>query len=149
FLIRMAVRRRPINWPPLSGWVIAWVVVVLVQVANPHDGTLLHSVASVRPHAEWVPLFFLGYLALRSKRRIRAFLMLLLAVATVNGIVGLVQVNLTPSQLAGWGPGYQKAINGEGSLSARGFADENGTERNRPFGLGGDIGFGGAVGVLA
>jgi hypothetical protein len=148
-LVRVAVRRETITLPPLSGWVIAWLAVVIVQLANPDNGTLLHSVGSLRPHVEWVPLFFLGYLVLRSKARIRNFLLLLLAIAAANGVVGLVQQNMTPQQLAGWGPGYRQAINGEGSVSARKFVDEEGNERNRPFALGGDIGFGGAVGTLA
>ena len=148
-LIRIAVRRESPALPPLSGWVFAWLLVVAVQIANPHNGTLMHSLASVRPHAEWVPLFFLGYLVVRSKERLRLFLLLLLAIAAANGVVGLVQQNLSPDQLAGWGPGYERALKGESSVSARTFADEEGNERNRPFGLGGDIGFGGAVGVLA
>lgn len=148
-LVRAIVRRRPLPLPPLAGWVIAWTVVVCVQIANPHNGTLVHSVASVRPHLEWVPLFFLGYMVMRSKRRLRGFLVLLLVIAAVNGVVGLIQLNESPSQLAAWGPGYAKAINGEATVSARGFVDENGTEKNRPFGLGSDMGFGGAIGVLA
>ena len=148
-LIRIAVRGESPTFPPLSGWVVAWLVVVAVQIANPHNGTLLHSLAAVRPHAEWVPLFFLGYLVVRSKARIKAFLLLLLVIAAANGIVGVVQQSITPDQLAAWGPGYSQALKGESSVSARTFADEQGTERNRPFGLGGDIGFGGAVGFLA
>ena len=148
-LVRIAVRRQPLAFPPLTGWVVAWVVVVAVQVANPGNGTLLHSLASVRPHVEWVPLFFLGYLVVRSKARLRAFLVLLLVVGAANGLVGLVQQNITPDQLASWGPGYEQALKGEGSVSARSFADEEGTERNRPFALGGDIGFGGSLGYLA
>jgi hypothetical protein len=148
-LIRLAVRGERIGWPPLIGWVIAWIAVIVVQLANPADGTMLHSIASIRQHAEWIPLFFLGYLAMRSKARIRAFLLLLLTVAALNGIVGLVQQNLTPDQLAGWGPGYAKALKGEGSVAPRTFADEEGNERNRPFALGGDFGFGGSVGILA
>ncbi|HVW45564.1 MAG TPA: hypothetical protein VHA76_00815 [Solirubrobacterales bacterium] len=148
-MVRMIVRRRPLVLPPLSGWVIAWVIVVLVQIANPHDGTLLHSVASVRPHAEWVPLFFLGFFVMRSRKRLRGFLLLLLVIAAANGIVGLIQLNLTPDQLSSWGPGYAKAIGGEASVSQRIFIDEEGEEKNRPFGLGSDMGFGGAVGVLA
>jgi hypothetical protein len=148
-LTRLAVRGERVTLPPLGGWVIAWVLVVLVQIANPHNGSLLHSFASVRPHAEFVPLFFLGYLVVRSKARIRNFLLLLVLVAALNGVVGLVQQNLTPDQLASWGPGYSKALKGESSVSTRTFADENGTERNRPFGLGGDIGFGGTLGFIA
>ena len=148
-LVRLAVRRERLTLPPLSGWVIAWALVVLVEVANPHNGTLLHSVASVRPHVEWVPLFFLGYLIFRSKARIRNFLLLFAAIAAINGVVGLVQQNLTPDQLSSWGPGYAEALKGESSVSARTFSDESGVERNRPFALGGDIGFGGTIGFLA
>lgn len=148
-MIRMIVRRRPLELPPLAGWVIAWVIVVLVQIANPHNGTLLHSVASVRPHAEWVPLFFLAYFVIRSRHRLRMFLLLLLVIATANGIVGLIQLNLTPDQLSSWGPGYAKALKGESTVSQRSFVDEEGEEKNRPFALGSDVGFGGAAGVLA
>ena len=105
-----AVRRRPLHLPPLAGWVIAWVVVVAVQIANPDNGTLQHSISSVRPHVEWVPLFFLAYFVIRSQARLRAFLVLLLAVAAVNGVVGFVQSNLTPEQFAAWGPGYERAL---------------------------------------
>ncbi|HVO55189.1 MAG TPA: hypothetical protein VMT37_12335 [Solirubrobacterales bacterium] len=148
-LVRMAVNRTTPSFPPLTGWVVAWVAVVVVQLANPEDGTLLHSLASLRPHLEWIPLFFLGYLTIRSKKRLRAFLVLLLAIAAANGVVGLIQQNMTPAQLSGWGPGYAKALKGESSVSARNFTDEEGVERNRPFALGGDIGFGGAVGYMA
>jgi hypothetical protein len=129
--------------------VIAWLVVVAVQVFNPGNGTLFHSIASVRPHVEWVPLFFLGYITMRSKARLRQFLLLLLVVATINGIVGLIQFKQSPEQLSSWGPGYEKAISGTGTVSARGFADDSGTERTRPFALGGDMGFGGIVGMIA
>jgi hypothetical protein len=146
--VRIAVRKVAFEWPPLSGWVLAWVLVVAVQLVNPENGTLMHSVASVRPHVEWVPLFFFGYYVMQSRARLRGFLLLLLVAATANGIVGLVQMNLTPEELAGWGPGYDQALNGEG-VSARTFSDDEGNQRTRPFGLGGDFGFGGTLGMIA
>jgi len=149
FLVRAAVRRESLKLPPLTGWVIAWFVVVAVQLANPGNGTLLHSVASVRPHIEWVPLFFFGYAIFRSKARLRNFLMLLLVIAAVNGVVGFIQLNLTPEQLSAWGPGYEKALNGESSVAQRTFTDEEGELHTRPFALGGDFGFGGIVGMIA
>ena len=149
-LIRIAVRRERLVLPPLSVWVIAWCVVVIIQIANPSNTTLLHAVGSIRPHLEWVPLFFFGYFAIRSKRRLRGFLMLLVIIASVNGVVGFIQLNLTPEELSNWGPGYEKYIQGEeGGVSARTFVDSEGKARTRPFGLGGDFGFGGAVGVIA
>lgn len=148
-LMRIAVRRESVHLPPLSGWVIAWVAVVLIQLANPGNGTLFHSLAAVRPQAAWVPLFFLAYAVMRTRTRIRRFLFLLLVIAAANGVVGLVQLNLSPQQLSSWGKGYEKAVTGEGGSAARSFVDESGELKVRPFGLGGDSGFGGLVGMLA
>jgi hypothetical protein len=148
-LIRVAVRRESLAWPPLMGWVIAWLLVVAVQIVNPGNGTLSHTIASFRPQAEWVPLFFLGYLVMRSNARIRNFLLILLAVTAINGIVSFIQFNQTPEQLSSWGPGYERAISGEGGVSARTYTDNSGTQHTRPFGLGGDFGFGGVLGMLA
>jgi hypothetical protein len=148
-LVRIAVRHQSLTLPPLSGWVIAWVVVVVVQLANPSNAGLLHSLGAIRPQAEFVPLFFLGYLVMRSKARLRRFLLLLLTIAAINGIVGLIQLNLTPEQLSAWGPGYSKFINGEGGVSGRTYVSSNGTSHVRPFALGGDFGFGGTVGMIA
>jgi glycosyltransferase involved in cell wall biosynthesis len=154
-IVRGIVRRQPFEPPPLTAWVVAFVLVVLVQLANPADGSFTHSLAALRPHLEWVPLFFLGYAVMRTGRRLRAFFVLLLAVATINGIVNFVQLNLSVDQFAAWGPGYSERLHGTGGLSGRSYAA--GTDpatgatitRNRPFGLGSDIGFGGAVGMLA
>jgi hypothetical protein len=148
-LVRWAIRGEGMERPPLTGWAIAWVAVVLVQVFNPANGALGHSISAIRPHIEFVPLFFLGYVMLQSKRRLKGFLMLLLLVAAVNGIVGLIQFNLSPEQLSNWGPGYENKISGTGDVGARGFADDDGELRTRPFALGSDMGFGGIVGLLA
>lgn len=148
-LVRLAVRRQRVAWPPLSAWVLAWIVVILVQLFNPGNGTVGHSLAAIRPHAEWVPLFFFGYYVMQQRARLRGFLLALLIVAACNGVVGLIQLNITPEQLSGWGPGYAQALGGEGSVSKRTFADSEGNERNRPFALGGDFGFGGTLGIIA
>jgi hypothetical protein len=148
-IVRAAVRRQRLELPPLGGWLVAWLLVIVVQLANPSNGTMFHSLASIRPLAEWIPLFFLGYFTMRSRLALRTFLLLLLVIATVNGIVSLVQVNLTPEQLSGWGPGYQRALNGEGDVSNRTFNDNEGVVRVRPFALGGDFGFGGQIGMIA
>ncbi len=151
-IARMAMKGETPRFPPLTGWVVAWVAVVVVQVVNPDNGSFSHSIQSIRPHAEWVPLFFLGYYVVRSKRRIRNFLLLLLALTAINGLVSLVQANLTTEQLSAWGPGYAEALSKEGGgeeVSTRNFVDKNGEEHNRPFGLGGDSGFGGILGLIA
>ncbi len=146
---RAAVRRERIEVPPLTGWVLAFCAVVLVQVFNPANGSWSHSIAAVRPHLEFVPLFFLGYWTMRSKARLRGFLMLLLLIAAVNGVVSFLQFNMSPEQFASWGPGYNERIYGTNNISGRSFLDGSGELQVRPFGLGGDAGFGGIVGMLA
>jgi hypothetical protein len=147
-LVRSVVKRQPLELPPLTAWVIAWLAVVLVQLLNPDNWSTLHSVASLRQHLEFVPLFFIAYSIMRTKRRLRAFMILLLLVAAVNGAVSLVQFNMSPSQLAGWGPGYADLIEG-GQQAPRTAVNNEGEQVTRPMGLGSDMGFGGALGALA
>ncbi len=148
-LARAALRGERIRLPPLSGWVLAFVAVVLVQVANPANAGVLHTLGALRPHLEFVPLFFLGYMLVRSRRTLYGLLLLLLLCATANGIVGLVQLDETPEQLAAWGPGYAAKVEGTGDVSGRVFTDEDGDVRVRPFGLGGDSGSGAIMGLIA
>ncbi len=150
------VQRKPFEAPPLTAWVVAFAAVVLVQLANPAAGSFGHSLASVRPHLEWVPLFFFGYFVMRSARRLRVFFVLLLVVATANGFVSLVQLNLSRDQFAAWGPGYSERIFGTGNSPESGRYYISGHDatgapilRTRPFGLGPDFGFGGTLGMLA
>ncbi len=93
-----------------------------------------------------MPFFFFGYLIMRSRERFRKLFLILGVIALANGLVGTVQSRETPAQLESWGPGYSHRVSGEGG--GRGYIVE-GVEHVRPFGLGSDSGFGGAVGVLA
>ena len=73
FLVRAALRRQSLPLPPLSGWVLAVTVVVLVQIANPSSHGILHTLGALRPHLEFVPLFFVGYFMLQTRARLRTF----------------------------------------------------------------------------
>jgi hypothetical protein len=148
-LARQILRRRPLTLPPLGGWVLLYTGLVLVQLFNPGNVSTGHALAALRPHLEFVPLFFLGYLAVRSTRRLRGLFVLLLVVAAANGVVGYLQFRLTPAQLAAWGPGYAARVYGTGPVSGRTFTDAAGVVHTRPFGLGSDAGDGGLVGMLA
>ncbi|MGA2009365.1 MAG: hypothetical protein ABSH51_02350 [Solirubrobacteraceae bacterium] len=153
FLARAVLQRRRLSLPPLSGWPLAFTVLVLAQIANPADGSLVHTLGALRPHLEFVPLFFVGYAVLQTPKRLRAFFMILVVIAAANGIVGAIQLDLTPAQLSAWGPGYAARIEGTGTgvnqVSARVFYTSSGAARTRPFGLGDDSGVGGGWGMLA
>jgi len=148
-LARVVIRREKIELPPLSGWVIAFVVLVLVEAANPNTFGILKAVGGFRQHLEWIPFFFVGYYLMRSKHRFRNLFLLLGVIALANGVVSTIQTQLTPEQLASWGPGYEERISGSGDVSGRVYTDNEGTERVRPPALGSDLGFGGFLGVLA
>jgi O-Antigen ligase len=141
--------RGSLKLPELGAWVLAWTAVILVQLGHPDNGTALHSVASLRQHLEFVPLFFVGYVALRSHSSLNTLFALLLAVAAVNGAVGAYQGTLTPDQLASWGSGYDGLLSGETGASPREFEGADGEARIRPPGLGSDMGFAGILGATA
>ena len=147
-LARGALRGRSVQLPPLSVWVIAWVLIILLGMFHPDGGAIGHRLAGMRPHIEFVPLFFLGYHLMRTSERLRVFLVLLAIIGAANGLVSLVQFSLSPSQVASWGPGYADRINGEG-VASRTFRDDSGEEHVRPFGLGSDSGQGAIFGMLA
>lgn len=153
YLARALLRRQTLRLPPLSGWVLAFAVVVVVQLANPADIGIRHTLGALRPHLEFLPLFFVGYALLQTRSRLRTFFAIMLVIAMANGIVGAIQLNLTPAQLSSWGPGYAYRINGNGrglnDVSGRVFTTVNGKVRVRPLGLGDDMGIGAAWGMLA
>ena len=145
--IGMAARSRgPRRMPALSGWVFAWIAAILVQLANPGNQSMFHAVASTRQDLEFVPLFFIGFVVVRTKSALHAFLGLLLAIAAINGAVGAYQSTLTPAQLGNWGSGYQTLLTGP---QARTFQAANGQAEIRPPALGSDEGFGGVLGATA
>lgn len=149
-LVRLLVQSKPIELPPWSAWVLAFVAVTLVQIANPESHGLGHSLAALRQHLEFVPLFFLGYALIRSEDRLRLFVILLLAVTLVNGVASYIQLGLTPDQIASWGPGYAERVSGSGVVSSRIAFDAAGNAYGvRPFALGSDSGFGGILGMIA
>jgi len=149
-LVRAAVTGKKLSFPPLAGWVLAFCLVTLVQVFNPPNASMSTPLASVRPHIEFVPLFFLAFLTMTTKRRLGVFLTVLVTVGAVNGVVNVMQFDLTPEEFAAWGPGYERKILSNELVSPRAFLDEaSGEARTRPFGLGADQGFGGMLAVLA
>jgi hypothetical protein len=153
-LIRLLHRRERITLPPLSAWVLAFVAVVAIEALNPNTNGILKIIGGYRQQLEWVPLFFFGYLIIRSKQRFRQLFLLLGVIALANGVVGAYQSRLSPAQLASWGPGYGERVkgtrasgNGHG-LTGRTYVAE-GEGHPRPLALGSDSGFGGTTGVLA
>jgi len=148
-LMRLQLKRERVRMPPLSGWVLAFVVVAVIQALNPHTNGILKIIGGYRQELEFVPLFFFGYLIMRSKQRFRQLFLLLGVIALANGLVGTYQSRLSPGQLASWGPGYGERIKGNGlGQTGRTYAVE-GVSHPRPPALGSDSGFGGGVGVLA
>ncbi len=147
-LMRVLQRGKGVRLPPLTGWVIVFVALVVVQAFNPNTHGLLKVIGGFRQQLEWVPFFFFGYALMRSRERFRKLFLVLGAIALANGLVSTYQTQLSPAQLASWGPGYAELVHGSESVSARKYVSE-GVARVRPPGLGSDTGFTGGMGVLA
>jgi hypothetical protein len=151
-LVRLAGRRERLRLPPLSGWVLAFVGLVLIEAFNPRTHGLLKVVGGFRQNLEWVPFFFFGYALMRSKERFRKLFIVLGLIALANGAVSAYQTQLTPGQLSSWGPGYAALYEdnsaGTTGITARRYLSE-GKALVRPPALGSDSGFGGGVGVIA
>jgi len=130
--------------------VLVFFALVVVQLLNPADGTLLHSLGGIRQEVEFIPLFFLAAAYVRTKRTLWWFAVILLAVGLANGLASWVQFNETPQQLAAWGPGYAQRVLGTGAFQFGGRTFYTATgEFTRPFGLGTDAGEGGVMGAFA
>jgi hypothetical protein len=149
-LMRIVVRAERVRLPPLSGWVIAFVGVVMIEAFNPKTENVLKMIAGFKQELQWVPFFFLGYYLMRSTRRFRQLFLIAGVLAAANGGVAAYQTGLSPPQLASWGPGYHNLIYvPEGGIGkGRVYASE-GEGRVRPPGLGSEGGFSGGVGQIA
>lgn len=149
-LMRIVVRKQRVHLPPLSGWVIAFTTTVLIEVFNPKTEGLLKVVGGLRQQLQWVPFFFFGYLLMRSPHRFRLLFILIGVIGLANGVMSAYETGLSPTQLAGWGPGYHNLIfpSAEVGGSGRTYFSE-GVARVRPPGLGSEAGFGGGVGAIA
>ncbi len=147
-VLGLVVRRERVVLPPLSGWVVGWVALVLVEAFNPNTAGFLHALGGFRQLLEWVPFFFFGYALMRSKRMFRKAFLILGVAAAANGAIATYQTFLSPGQVAAWGPGYHNKIYPVSGKGGRAYSSE-GEGRVRPLGLGSDSGFGGGVGIIA
>lgn len=151
-VMRLVTRREQVRVPPLTGWVLAFTAVVVLNAFNPNTHGVLHAIGGFRQQLQWVPFFFFGYLLMRTRRRFRQLALLFGVCALANGLVAAYQTTLSPARLASWGPGYRALVQpttlGKKGASARVYSSE-GEGRVRPPGLGSDAGFGGGVGVIA
>lgn len=147
-LMRIVVRRERVTLPPLTGWVLLWVLLVLVNAFNPKTQGILHALGGFRQQLQFVPFFFFGYVLIRSKRRFRQLFIIMGVITLANGVVAAYQTELTPEQLASWGPGYHNLIYAPGTGTGRVYFSE-GEARVRPPGLGSDAGDSGAIGHVA
>ena len=148
-LIRLAIRNEPVRLPPLSGHVLFFVAIVVLAGLNPATPGIKGWLGGMKQDVEFVPLFFLSYAAMRSQSRIRGLLILLIVITVANAIVALVQFNLTPQELASWGPGYAERVLGTGAFAGAGRTFAAGLSVHvRPFGLGSDLGDAGQIAWL-
>jgi hypothetical protein len=144
-VVRLVVQRSSARLPPLSGWVFAFILLVLIEAFNPLTNGLLKVLAGYRQQLEWVPFFWFGYMLIRSPERFRRLFLLLGAIASINAVASTAQTQASPNQIASLGAGYNNRVFG---ATSRKYISE-GSAHVRPLGLGSDSGFSGGLGVIA
>jgi hypothetical protein len=144
-LVRHLYSGTPWKLPPLTGLVVAFVAVVVLEAFNPKTLNLLKVGAGFREQLQFVPFFIFGWLLVRSKARLRKVLILVGVIALANGLVATYQTRLSPKQAAAWGAGYAAKFEGKASRTYK----SEGVGRVRPTGLGDESGSGGGTGVIA
>jgi len=144
-IFRAIAQRTPARLPPLSGWIIAWIALVLVEAFNPNTMGLLKALGGWRQQLQWVPFFWFGYLLIRTPTRFRRMFWLLGVIALLNAFASTGQTQLTPEEVASFGSGYSSRVFGKG---ARKYV-VGGEAHVRPLGLGGDSGFSAGLGLIA
>lgn len=148
--MRMLAKRQALRLPPMSGWIVAYVVIVLANVLNPNTISILKSLGGIRDLLQWVPFFFFGYVLIRSEASFRRLFIVIGVLALANGVTATIQTRMSLSTVAAWGPGYKERVFGN-EATGKGSRKYNveGVGRVRPMALGSDSGFGGGVGVIA
>jgi len=144
-IARTVVNRFPARLPPLSGWIVAWIILVVIEAFNPETHGVLKALAGWRQQLQWVPFFWFGYLLIRSPQRFRAMFWILGVVALLNAFASTGQTQLKPEQIASFGSGYNNRVYGKAS---RKYVS-GGEAHVRPLGLGSDSGFSAAIGLVA
>lgn len=149
-VLRHVVDGRRLPRIPYAGLVVAFVIVVVAQAANPTTPGLAGAIAGWRQQLEFVPLIFVAVLVADRDRIYKEVGLVLLALTVPNVIAAIVQSNLTLDQFASWGPGYRERVLGLGEFSGapRAVRTDSGLAV-RPFGLGSDAGAAGIFGWMA
>lgn len=144
------------SWPPFSlliGFYLLW---CLINIFHPDGINLMNSIAGVRPHIEFVPLYFLGFLVCKKDPKWYTHLLItFVIIGVLNAVAAIHQYKLGPEALSQvWGPGYEKLVgdlNGniqdpatvrdKIGFNARVYYDSNYNLILRPPGLGSDHSF--------
>lgn len=141
------------TWPPFSliiGFYFLWCI---ISIFHPEGINLVNSIAGVRPHIEFVPLYFIGFLVCKKEPQwFVQLLIVLVIIGVLNSVAAIHQYRIGPEALPQvWGAGYEKLVAGinnnefqmqtmrdELMLTSRIYYDSEYNLRLRPPGLGSD-----------
>lgn len=141
------------RWPPFSLIIGFYVLWGIISIFHPDRINLLNSLVGLRPHIEFIPLYFLGFMVCRKNPQWFVHLLLtFLIIGVLNSIAAIHQYKIGPDALPGvWGSGYEKfvedirtdgdnaySVRDMGAFSARLYVDNNYNVQLRPPGLGPD-----------
>ena len=120
--------------PPYAGFIIIFLLNVMIQIFNPAGYGYVNSIAGSRLFWETIPLYWMGFYLMRDKKNFEIFFQLCVICVFFNAIATIIQYSLGVERIASVTRGYYIMIHQWGRRLAAVF---------RVPGLGADMGFGG------
>jgi hypothetical protein len=142
-----------LSWPPFSLLIAFYLVWCIISIFHPEGINLINSVAGVRPHIEFVPFYFIGFIVCQKEPQwFIKLLIVLVLIGVLNSVAAIHQYKVGPDHLPQvWGAGYEKLVHGihdsqyemqtvrdQTTYSSRIYYDNNYNPQLRPPGLGSD-----------
>jgi hypothetical protein len=149
------------SWPPFTLLIGFYVLWCLISILHPDSLNLMNSIAGVRPHIEFVPLYFIGFLICKKEPKWFVHLLFIMVIIGVlNSVAAIHQYKIGPDAMPQvWGAGYEQfvAIEDEGTSGSQGdrfqankrvYYDDDHKLQLRPPGLGSDATYPAIVGQI-
>ncbi len=98
--------RRKSMWHPMGVPIIFFVMWCIVQLLNARNASLIMALAGLRVWIIWLPVFFLTYDYMRSRKHVERFLIFIIVLMIPLTAYGILQYHIGFDHLFNLGPGF-------------------------------------------
>ncbi|MDD3925678.1 MAG: hypothetical protein PHT33_03360 [bacterium] len=95
---------------PLDMTITLFTIVCLIQVFNPNFENWIISIAGIKVHLVYVPLYYMGYYLLQDRLCLTRLARLFAALVVIMGVYGIVQYLQGPESVSNLGPSFAEIV---------------------------------------